>query len=140
MKNDVKDVEARVKDLQKKYKISDADLKILRSSSRTPMLSGRVLETEKQELVRISNKKNSTQSEEIRLELKDKLDNGIEWNDIKLLKGESIKGLKTVPVRVKVDKSIANTVSKICRKNRVTISSFIRYLVVSYNKKNEGRK
>lgn len=141
MERDVKDLELKVKKIQKKYGIAEEDMKILRSSKRSPMLSGRILKTEKEALIKLANKENSTQSKEIRKELKKQLDNNsIKWNEVKLLKGESIKGLKTDPVRVKVDKETEKLVIKLCKKNRVTISSFIRYLVVSHIRNNEGSK
>lgn len=140
MERDVKDkdLELKLKKIQKKYGIAEEDMKILRSSSKSPMLSGRILKTEKDALIKLADKKDSTQSNEIRKELKKLLDNNsIKWNEVKLLKGESVKGLATVPVRVKVDKETEKQVAKLCKKNKVTISSFVRYLVVSHIK-NEG--
>lgn len=126
----------KIKKLQEKYGITDEDLKFF-GLIRSPMLSGRVLETEKKKFIQICKRKKSTQSEEIRKMLDERIHKEINWDSIKIMKGESLKGLKTVPVRIKVSEKIEEEVIKSCEKNKVTISSFIRFLVVSYINKNE---
>lgn len=49
-----------------------------------------------------------------------------------------MKKKKTVPVRIKVSEDIENKISSLCEENEVTVSSFVRYIVLSYIKQNEG--
>lgn len=115
-----------------KYKITEEDQKIL-GIKKTPMLSGRLLETEKKALIKACKKNKSNQSEELRKELERHLKNkDISWDNLKMLKGETLKGEKTSPVRVKVSEWIEREVEDQCKKNKVTVSSYIRYIVVLY--------
>lgn len=130
----------QIKKLQEKYGITDEDL-IAYGFKNSPMLSGRILEAEKKQLIKICKKLRSTQSKEIRKELEKGLANSdIDWNGIKLLKGETLRGMKTATLRIKVNEKTEQEVVKLCRKNKVTISALIRYIVVSYIRKNEGSK
>lgn len=122
----------KIKQIIEKYKITEEDQKIL-GITRIPMLSGRVLETEKKAFIKICKKRNCTQSDELRKLLDFHLRNeDISWNDVKILKGETLKGLKTVPVRVKVSDWVEKETVNQCKKNKVTVSSYVRYLVVLY--------
>jgi len=105
------------------------------------MLSGRVTQTEKKEFVKLCRKQKSNQSEIFRKEVLSRLkDNDINWDQIKILKGtkRSYEKEKTVPVRIKVSEDIENKISSLCEENEVTVSSFVRYIVLSYIKQNEG--
>lgn len=128
---------AKINLLKKDFGMTDEDLKkygILKS----PMLSGRVSEEEKEKLVNLSLKKDVTQSEIIRKELNKQLSNKeIDWDSVKILKGESLKGRKTMSLRVKVDEKTEKKVIKLCHKNRVSISSFVRYVLVMRLKEEE---
>lgn len=106
----------------------------------SPMLSGRVLEDEKKKLVKLCKRKHSTQSEQIREELGEQIKRDINWDNVKILKGENIRGKKTVPVRIKVTDEMEKEVLDLCNDNSVTVSSFIRYVVVQLLNKNEVKK
>jgi hypothetical protein len=130
----------KIKDLISKYNISEED-QIVFGLKRTPMLSGRVTQTEKKEFVKLCRKQKSNQSEIFRKEVLSRLkDNDINWDQIKILKGtkRSYEKEKTVPVRIKVSEDIENKISSLCEENEVTVSSFVRYIVLSYIKQNEG--
>lgn len=130
---------SKIDKLKQKYGITDEDLKKY-GLVRTPVLSGRILEKEKKAFVKVSQIKNSNQSNELRKELEFYLSNKdkINWTELKIIKAEGIRGQNTSPVRVKVSAELEKNVTKLCKANKVTVSSFIRYIIILYLRKNEG--
>lgn len=102
-----------------------------------PLLSGRVKEDEKKVLKKISKDKKSKYAIELRKYM-DKLHN-IDWDEVKRMKGESLKGIKTVSVNFRVKPSRYKETNQICEENHVTVSSFVRYLVIGYIKENQSQ-
>lgn len=120
----------------KKYKISEEDQRIL-GIKKTYMLSGRVLDTEKDNLNKICKRKKNTQSDEVRQIIEHHIESrDINWDEIKRMKGERLKGVKTDPVRIKVSSTYVDLVSELCEENKVSISSFVRYMVKIYIQNN----
>lgn len=127
----------KLNEIIRKYKISEED-QILLGLVRSPMLSGRITAGNKEKFEMICADLKSTQSEELRKLMKYYTSKGkINWSKVKEQKGEK-NNEKTVPVRVKVNEELKTKVSEQCKDNKVTVSAYISYLVVTYINKNGG--
>lgn len=130
-------MEPNIRVLKDRFGMSDEDIKKYVIVIK-PKLSGRVREEEKKKFLKLCKKKNNNQSKQIRLLIDSQKD--IDWDKVKILKGETFRKMKTASILVRVSDKIEKEITELCAKNNVTISSYVRYLVVTFIEENEEIK